>query len=322
MKSEILKEFLNVYWLRPETAVWRAIDVVVMDDFSFLSPSLDLGCGDGIFSFLRGGGRFDLTFDVYSDVNVSTSTYFKNVDVYDHYNHATNVKLTRNPFYKIDFALDHKNNLLEKAKRFNFYNNYLCHDANTSLPFPDSYFNTIFSNIVYWLDKPKNALLEINRILKSKGKVALMLPDESFINCSLYSKLYMSATNMEKITPLPPPNNDWKWLEKIDRGRMTENIKHLYNAAKWEDMFFEANLKVVKHKKHLSRNFISMWDIGLRPIFPLLYKMQNKLKFEDKLEIKKEWVSLFHEFALPIMEIDLKKEEKDCVFHYYVLEKI
>lgn len=52
---DILKNFLNAYWLRPETAMWRALDAISMNDFEFLSPSLDLGCGDGVFSFLRGG---------------------------------------------------------------------------------------------------------------------------------------------------------------------------------------------------------------------------------------------------------------------------
>jgi len=62
MKSRILKDFLNIYWLRPETAVFRSIDAVVMKDFVFQSPSLDFGCGDGLFSFLRAGGNLDPDF--------------------------------------------------------------------------------------------------------------------------------------------------------------------------------------------------------------------------------------------------------------------
>ena len=31
--SKVLKELLNVYWLRPETALWRAIDIEIMKDF-------------------------------------------------------------------------------------------------------------------------------------------------------------------------------------------------------------------------------------------------------------------------------------------------
>ena len=54
--KEILKNFLNAYWLRPETALWRTLDVEAMRTFKGTSPSLDLGCGDGTFSFIRAGG--------------------------------------------------------------------------------------------------------------------------------------------------------------------------------------------------------------------------------------------------------------------------
>lgn len=56
--KDILRRFLNAYWIRPESALWRALDVRSMKNFQFESPSLDLGCGDGTFSFLRGGGYF------------------------------------------------------------------------------------------------------------------------------------------------------------------------------------------------------------------------------------------------------------------------
>ena len=60
-----LRELLNVYWLRPETALWRSIDIEIMKDFEINGKSLDLGCGDGVLSFIRAGGKFDITFDDY-----------------------------------------------------------------------------------------------------------------------------------------------------------------------------------------------------------------------------------------------------------------
>nr|WP_296440540.1 hypothetical protein [uncultured Acetatifactor sp.] len=40
-----------------------------MKGFELKAPSLDLGCGDGTFSFLRAGGQFDDTYDVFMDVD-------------------------------------------------------------------------------------------------------------------------------------------------------------------------------------------------------------------------------------------------------------
>jgi SAM-dependent methyltransferase len=308
MNKLVLKEFLNIYWLRPETAVWRTMDVIMMKDFNFISPSLDLGCGDGLFSYIRGGGDMHLAFDVYSDVNLTD--YFNNADVYDHFNQSTLVEIMRKPAYRINAALDHKNNLLEKAKRLDFYDNFIQHDCNNMLPFSDNNFNTVFSNIIYWLDNPRNVLQEINRVLRIGGKAALLLPDKSFKNSSFYNRLYLETFDEQ-----------WKWLEKIDRGRVTENMKHMYTSDEWEEMFVKASFKITSHKRHLSKYFISMWDIGLRPIFPLLHKMQSKLRIEDKLEVKKEWIDLFIDFGLSIIENDLQRDENDFTFHYYEIQK-
>jgi len=74
--NKTLNKFLNAYWLRPESALWRTCDVESMKGFEFKAPSLDLGCGDGTFSFLRAGGQFDDTYDVFMDVD-NLETFFQ-----------------------------------------------------------------------------------------------------------------------------------------------------------------------------------------------------------------------------------------------------
>lgn len=86
--KNLLRNFLNAYWLRPETALWRTLDVEAMKNFKFASPSLDLGGGDGTFSFLRAGGEYDNAFDVFLDVD-NLDKFFDNVDVYDSFKNIT-----------------------------------------------------------------------------------------------------------------------------------------------------------------------------------------------------------------------------------------
>ena len=45
--SQILENFLNLYWIRPETALWRTLDVLQMKSIKFKKPILDIGCGGG-----------------------------------------------------------------------------------------------------------------------------------------------------------------------------------------------------------------------------------------------------------------------------------
>jgi hypothetical protein len=63
--SPTFHQLLNAFWLRPETAMWREVDIRAMASFEFRSPSLDLGCGDGLFSFIRAGGHFGVGFDAF-----------------------------------------------------------------------------------------------------------------------------------------------------------------------------------------------------------------------------------------------------------------
>lgn len=172
--SATLKQLLNVFWLRPETALWREIDIRTMSAFEMRSPSLDLGCGDGTFSFIRAGGEFDRNFDAFRSVS-QLDQFFQNVDVFDSYDENLSAAVTKPPSYLIDVGFDHKINLLKKAGQLGLYRALKQGDANQTLPFPDASFNSVFSNIVYWLDSPQDVILEISRILKPGGRACLML---------------------------------------------------------------------------------------------------------------------------------------------------
>lgn len=311
--SKVLKELLNVYWLRPETALWRAIDIETMKDFKIQGKSLDLGCGDGILSFIRAGGKFDLSFDDYQSIG-NLDMFYENFDVHDVFINSYQPIITRKPFYKFSFALDHKENLLNKAKCLEFYDNFIIHDANKVLPFEDNTFETIFSNIIYWLEEPQKSINEISRILCKGGRVALMLPNITMPESSFYNQLYVK-------------NNDknFEFLKYMDRGRYSSNIRTAKSFNEWKQIFENSGLKIIEHKTHLSKTVMQIWDIGLRPLFPVLLKLVQSIENKEKLiEIKQEWIEIFMKFLEPIFELEMQnklnqKEEK--AFHYFVLEK-
>lgn len=304
----ILDELLNVFWLRPETALWRSIDIEIMKDFDFSSPSLDLGCGDGIYSFIRGGGKFDMTFDAFQSVE-SIDHYFDKVDIY---NSSTKINplIIKNPEYQIDYAFDHKINLLEKGKTLGLYKNFVQGDANKKLPFNDDYFNSIFSNIIYWLDDPGTVFGEIYRILKPGGCCCVMLPNYNFKDFSFY---YDYCVNQQ--------NKKYQFLEYLDRGNMSM-IKHVKNKEDWGKIIQNSGLEVISHKMHLSRTTIQIWNVGLRPLFPLLYKMVTNIDKEKIIEIKKEWIETLKLFIEPISRMDSElTQNTEPAFHCFILRK-
>ena len=305
-----LDELLSVFWLRPETAIWRELDIRAMQAFELQSPSLDLGCGDGIFSFIRAGGRFAETFDAFGAMG-SLDRFFENVDVFDAFNESLRPSIRRRPDYGIDCGVDHKRNLLRKSGQLGLYRELKEGDANHKLPFPDGLFRSVFSNIVYWLDDPRLAAGEIARVLQRGGRACLMLPNTTLPEFSFYNQLYMKSRESR-----------WAFLEKLDRGRFADNIRQARSATNWEELFIGAGLKVVQRTAHLSKTIIQIWDIGLRPLFPVLHKMARFVTPEELPAIKREWVSILRQFAEPLVAMDGELGQgKELGFHCFILER-
>lgn len=311
IESPTLRELLNAFWLRPETALWREIDIRAMSSFELVSPSIDLGCGDGLFSFIRAGGRFKPGFDAFEAVG-SLDTFFQNADVFDVASGKSNeAVVSAPPRYTIDVGFDHKKNLLNRAQMLGLYQSLREGDANKSLPFDDNTFGSLFSNIVYWLNDPAFTFREIGRILRPKGQACLMLPDIAFLDGSFYNRLYARSHDPR-----------WKFLERLDRGRFIDNIKQAKASSSWEEMFKDAGLRVKKHVTHLSRINVQIWDVGLRPLFPQLLKMSRAMSTEVRDGIKEEWIENLVQFIQPLVELDESPEYgTHHGFHCYVLEK-
>lgn len=57
--SEYLRRLLSLFWLRPETALFRAEDCAFVRDYCAdilrSGEKLKMGCGNGVLSFIMGG---------------------------------------------------------------------------------------------------------------------------------------------------------------------------------------------------------------------------------------------------------------------------
>jgi superfamily II RNA helicase len=137
-----------------------------------------------------------------------------------------------------------------------------------------------------------------------------MLPNNTFPEFCFYHDLYLKQKN-EK----------FKFLELLDRGRL-EEIKHAKSTAEWMKIIDKSGLKVVEHRRHLSKTVIQMWDIGLRPLFPVLHKMVAHIDPDQLKEIKKEFIVILKMFLEPISKLDGDLVQgAEPAFHCFTLEK-
>ncbi len=310
LRKSYLSRFLSIYWLRPETALWRTLDCMALHEVEFISPIIDIGCGDGLFSFTRGGGVLDPDFDMFTNVG-NLDAFFDKVDIYDHFDELAVAPIVKKKMvYQIEMGLDHKDSLLKKAFSLGCYDSVKVCDINSPLPVESSRYCTVFCNILYWLEQYESVLREFHRILADDGKVVLLIPNDTFKDYCIYQRLYVKTGDPQ-----------WAWLDLIDRGR-SENIKLCRSEAQWTKDFNAAGFNVVMHRQYLSKTVIEAWDIGLRPISSLLIEMSNKLSSEDRLNIKKKWIVHLMMLIEPICKLNwVTDDDFPPAFHMFILEK-
>lgn len=299
-----LEEHLNVYWLRPEAALWDAIASDVVCRFAFLSPSLDLGSGNGIFSFITAGGAFSLEYDWYR--NVDLHGFWDGHDIYDSYAVSPDPKwVIRKPEYAIDWAVDRKVNLLRQAQALGFYRVTALADASGPLPFGEQSFQTIFSNILYWLSSAESALREVWRLLRTGGHALLCLQDHKF-------KEYCLSYRWRELGS--------EALRLLNRGR-SESSRWTISHSELMALARQVGFKVVSHSYYLSPLTLRAWDIGLRPLSPVLIRMVQRLDEADRLSIKAEWMEIVRPFLHELYDLD-KRSKDQGGYHFVCLEKI
>jgi SAM-dependent methyltransferase len=304
-RGERLRRFLCAYWLRPENAFWMALRSDALAAERFDSPSIDLACGDGVFSFLHAGGVFEDGFDVFQAVGRLDEVRPADADMFDHVDPAYGPRVSSPPQWHIDVGCDLKPALLEKASFLDFYGRLFRHDCNKPLPFDDHSLATTYCNAAYWIKRIDPFLRELRRITAPGGRIVLHVKLDSIRACTLEKHRSVLGD---------------RFLDIIGRGRF-DCWPTLADRATWERRFGAAGLQVESATPLVTPTHARIWDIGLRPIAPLLVKMTAALSSENRLAIKREWVDLFHELLTPICDpaFDLGATSAEPVEIQYVL---
>ena len=283
-QKEKTTAFLSAYWLRPETAIWRTIMINLLRSISFKNPSIDLACGDGLFSFIACGGTLTSQFDVFS---LHDTKGFQNKK--DIYNQTWQQKprILKRPRHTFDVGLDHKQKLLSNAKLFGIYKKLVQHDLSKPLPFPNNEFDTVFSDALYWISDIDFVLSEVSRICKRQAVV--FVPDIKF---KRQAKPY-------------------RWWEMLDRG-ISVNIKHCYTFSQWNKLFKKHGFKVKYHINFLTSDFIEFWRYGTRLYSPYMIEALER-------RIKQRVIKEMTPFVKSFVNYELSNINQNCFFHLFVL---
>ncbi|RMF76352.1 MAG: methyltransferase domain-containing protein [Planctomycetota bacterium] len=286
--DEVLRAFLACYWLRPENALWMTLRSMVLSHARLEPPAADLSCGDGVFTFLHCGGRFDDSFDVFRTVRRVDGTGSARTDMFDYHDADYMPPIARRPHTIVDVGTDLKPALLAKADALGFYRRLVQHDNNHPLPFEDDAFATVYCNSAYWVRRIDVFLRELVRVTRRDGAAVLHVKLAAMSGYTLAGFRDMLGDT---------------FLDIIGRGRF-DCWPTVATRNEWEQRFARAGFEIVDARPFVTRTHAHIWDIGLRPIAPLLVRMANEIDDASRLSIKRDWIALLEDLLRPLCRPD------------------
>ena len=272
------------------------------------APSADFSCGDGTFSFIHVGGEFGAEFDVFHSTGRLDRVTREHADMFDQApDDAYSPRIVRRPTRGIDVGTDLKATSLGKAAVLDFYGRLVEHDNERPLPFEDESFQTIYCNSAKWVRNIDSFMRETARVTRTGGLAVMHVKLAAIAGYTLAPFREMLGGRV---------------LEILDRGRL-RTWPSLASRSEWERRFSLAGFEIIEALPLATRTHAHMWDIGLRPIAPMLVRMANELKPETRLEIKQDWTALFRELLTPMcrLDFDMFSEESEPAEMQYVLRR-
>ena len=267
-----MREVLEAYFLRPDAALVRSAEIHALKTlgFAFTGCSMDLGGGDGIFSFLYCGGKLHPDYDLHREASLDPS---KAGNIYDFTQELGDIRVVERAALNCPFTnLDISQALLARSRRLNMYKNYIKHDISKANSFDDHKYDCIFSTILMYFDNPRLALENIKRKLRKGGVMTCCVPLPRYANNTFPCKY----SNLPEIQ---------RFVELIDAGR-TARRKRIWAIDEWIDHFESVGFSVSSYQTYLSDEAVQMLELSTRLASPALIKIYNEQSIENRREHK------------------------------------
>ena len=295
----LLRSFLEANWLKPFDAVWDASVASTLTSVRMEEPSLDLGCGDGLFMLIALGGRVRMAYDRYTDTHLRLRGDLSSAPA-----SMTSV-VSALPQRRITVGLDWKAGLVDKARRMQTYRHLLVGDGQ-ALPFKDRAFASVFCNILYWLPDWQAGLREMRRVLRADGRLVLVVPNRHVGDClRSYHKARRYRQGRWRLAA-----NFFAW---IDHGRFSTLTRLTGDREEWRHRLRQAGFELGAHYPVLDSGAVVRWDFSTRPLLHGLVLMGRGLRAVGlKPAVKHVVVRMWQRRVWPWLERSLTPTEDAC----------
>lgn len=280
--SEFLEALLPHLWLRPERALVDAYQLSAVSSLfpeDLPHPSLEFGCTDGVCTFVLLGGRAKITYDDYLDVPVP-SRILERDDYFEVADPLTLDVVSRPARETITYGLSWKGAHVERASRLNLYGTLIQSPLNAAIPLEENSLEFVWAPNLFQV-KPEDldsAIEGLQDVLRIGGTLVTIVPDTN-------------QRDFELLERMPSLNSSLR--EVLDRGISRNLTMNAKSDKEWRAKFQQHNLEVMEHKPFLPRIVGDIYQIGFRPMFPVLlkaYKSLRSLNLSEFIRIKQQWI--------------------------------
>lgn len=264
---KLLKRYFQMYWLKPFDAVNDTANAVALKKFDWSNgPVLEIGGGDGVFSFIMHDGAFSFTNDRYDQVDTA-----KNGDIYDVYNEGNNLRICKNASLRYDLGIDLKLSHLFKSREIGMYKN-LVSSLPEALPVKGDCFGTIFLYTFHGLTDYGKTLQEIRRVIKKDGRLLMLAVNntakENFVCYKLHA--FFKRLGFKRLS---------EYFLKLDAGRYSE-IGGTFSKGlnEWEALLKNSGFQIEEAYSQVSPLLWKIYDTQTRPFLKFMIRLNRRLK--------------------------------------------
>lgn len=267
-----LWRYHSLYFLKPHDAVNDTLTSSLLHCLDWSGPVVEIGAGDGVFSYVMHGGSFPLWFDRYLLTDLSKQ------DIYD--SHQADVLQPAVTLSRPDItlAIDAKESHIRKIREIGFAKHCQV-AAYETLPLPSASVPRIFYYTPHGLNDHEAAICEAARVLMPGGYMLILLYDAKFKPSFICHRLAQA---------LPGPLG--AYFSRLDNGRFDEITRLSKSPEEWEQFFQRHGFEIEARHTGLSTFAWKVYDIQTRPLLKPLIRLFGILPGHVRTVAKFLWM--------------------------------
>ena len=275
-----LWRYHGLYFLKPNDAINDTLTSSLLHRLDWSGQFLEIGSGDGVFSYVMHGGSFPLWFDRYLLTDLCKT------DIYDIHHDGVfkPSKILKKP--DIVLSIDAKISHVKKIKEIQFSKSAVVSNYEY-LPLESNVFKNVFYYTPHGLVNHAEAMCEASRVMTPNGRMLILLFNSAIKKSFLCHRL-------SKITPQPFSS----YFSKLDNGRCDEIMGLAKSPEEWRIFFLRHGLEIEKSYSGLSTFAWKVYDIQTRPILKQLVNFFNILPPKFRVIAKLSWMIFFYPYLI------------------------